>query len=657
MSEELRDHIQARKAAEEALRESHDLLELRIAERTAELKASKEELERELIIRRQTEEALRESQERYRLLAEHTGDVILTFDPGTLRITYASPSVERSSGFTPMEFLELSTEKHMTPDSYQRLMEIVTEEFILERSGTADPDRSRQVELEIYNKNGQTYWTEVNLSYLRNDEGKIISIIGTSRNIDERKKAEELLRAGEEKYRTLLDNVEEGYFECDLAGNLTFFNNAFIEIMGYSRERLSRINFREYMTAEEAERIYKVYNHIYRTGEPVRKVEHEIIDSGGNVRVHQFSTLLMRNKSGQPIGFRGVVGDITEKKRAEDALRESEERFRLMVRNALVGILVTQDGGIVYANPEIERATQYSFDELLGRSFLEFIHPEERDMVFDLYKRRFENKPIPRYFEGRFIRRDGREGWYKISSVLIEWNNRPALQVFLSDITEIKRAAEELRNALREKETLLQEVHHRIKNNLQIIVSLLGLQSRRIKDKKVQEVFQESKNRVMALSLVHEVLYKSSSLEAISLDKYIFRLARSLASAYDAPRRGISLNVQADEIKLQFDYAVPCGLIINELITNALKYAFPQDRSGEIRVVARSIGEDEVEIVISDNGIGLPEGYDWKRSGTLGLPLMAEIAEIQLHGCIQLDGGNGLTVTIRFKQTGYSRRV
>ncbi|NEQ78662.1 MAG: histidine kinase, partial [Okeania sp. SIO2C9] len=214
------------------------------------------------------------------------------------------------------------------------------------------------------------------------------------------------------------------------------------------------------------------------------------------------------------------------------------------------------------------------------------------------------------------------------------------------DITEQKLAEEALRKSLKEKEILLQEVHHRVKNNLQVISSLLDLQSSSLKDTKTIELFRESYNRVRSMALVHERLYSSASLEKINFAEYIETLACHLIQSYGLSTKPIEIKIDCQEVFLNLDKAITCGLIINELISNALKYAFPQQRGGVVEIRLKCEGE-QLFLTIKDNGVGLPKDLNWQAPSTLGLQLV-QILTQQLEGELELEPSQGTQFRIKF---------
>jgi len=217
------------------------------------------------------------------------------------------------------------------------------------------------------------------------------------------------------------------------------------------------------------------------------------------------------------------------------------------------------------------------------------------------------------------------------------------------EITQRKQAEERIMASLKEKEVLLQEVHHRVKNNMQIISSLFNLQSRHIEDKQAFEIFTSSQNRVRSMALIHERFYQSEDMARIELAEYVGSLSSHLLSSYGIDPGTVKLNLKIKDVFLDLNTAIPCGLIINELISNSLKHAFPGGKKGEIKIAVNSLNKNEIELIVSDNGVGLPRKVDFRDTETLGLHLVKILAEDQLHGDIKLDRTKGTSFHIRFK--------
>jgi two-component sensor histidine kinase len=233
--------------------------------------------------------------------------------------------------------------------------------------------------------------------------------------------------------------------------------------------------------------------------------------------------------------------------------------------------------------------------------------------------------------------------------------NSQALEV---EIGERQKAQAHAETSLREKELLLQEIHHRVKNNMQIVASLLRLQSRRLNDAKTQEILNDSRSRIGAMSLIHETLYKPSNLTSVSLREYIKELGLNLFDFYGVDPDRITLVTDVVSISLNIETATPCGLIINELVTNSLKYAFPDDRQGVITItMKRNEDGSGYLLYIADNGIGLPEDLDIRRTDSLGLQLVVNLTESQLQGRIEVQRDQGTAFLIAFQEIRYPKRI
>ncbi len=224
-----------------------------------------------------------------------------------------------------------------------------------------------------------------------------------------------------------------------------------------------------------------------------------------------------------------------------------------------------------------------------------------------------------------------------------EYGNVAGVVAFVVDITHQVEAEEQIKASLKEKEILLQEIHHRVKNNMQVVASLLNLQKNRIDDEESKAAFEESRDRIISMGLVHELLYQSESLSNINLGEYVKKLAENLLGI-----GGGNLKLDIETISIGIDQAVPCGLVINELISNSLKHAFPDEGFGTIQIMGRLLRE-EIELEITDDGHGIPE--DLENTNTLGLMLVKGLVESQLHGTWDISSSNaGTKHTIRFKK-------
>jgi len=284
--------------------------------------------------RKKAEMLIQKSEERYRLLADHMKDQVWLMDMN-MNITYISPSVEKALGYTFEEIRKLPIDKLLTPESFQKATDFITNRMPKAFKLASRDFQYKTLELAFVTKSGEILWGECSFNFIRDENNKPVSILGEARNVTERKIAEEKLCQSEEKYRTILEDMQEGYFETDLAGNFTFFNDTVCRSMGYTREELEGMNNRQYTDEEELKKVYEAFNQVYQTGEPCRNLEWKINKKDGSTLFVEGFISLLKDASGKPFGFRGVTRDITERKIAEEKLQETLENLKRAVETTI----------------------------------------------------------------------------------------------------------------------------------------------------------------------------------------------------------------------------------------------------------------------------------------------------------------------------------
>jgi PAS domain S-box-containing protein len=343
--------------------------------------------------------------------------------------------------------------------------------------------------------------------------------------------------------------------------------------------------------------------------------------------------------------------EMAERKRAEEELRESRDYLDSLVNYASAPIVVwSPEFKITRFNHAFEHLTGYKAEEVIGKQLNLLFPKENRDESLNKIERTLSGE-YWKSVEIPILRKDGNIQELLWNSANIYAEDGTMLIATIAqgtDITARKQAQDKLTASLKEKEVLLKEVHHRVKNNLQVISSLLNLQSQHIKDKESLEMFQESQNRVRSMALIHEKLYTSEDLAHIDIAAYIQDLTASLFSAYPV-NNAIKITIAITDIFLTITTAIPCGLIINELVTNALKHAFPHQQKGTITVSMTPSTNDSLILTVSDTGIGFPEGIDFRNTATLGMQLVISLVE-QLEGTITLDRSEGTRFRIEFRK-------
>jgi PAS domain S-box-containing protein len=337
-----------------------------------------------------------------------------------------------------------------------------------------------------------------------------------------------------------------------------------------------------------------------------------------------------------------------ERQRILKELRDNEARYRSLVELAPDGILILEDGRISYCNPAgLAIFGAASMEALLDKPVYDLLHPDEHATCAARIRTVLDTRGLvpPRHYRAR--RLDGQPMDLESCGGPCVQGQRPAVQVVVRDITERRQSEEQIRTSLQEKEALLKEVHHRVKNNLQIINSLLHMQTQQIKDSPAVATLTESQNRVRAMALVHETLYGSENLAHIDMAQYLESLCAYLWRAYQPDPSRVRLAVRVARSTLDLDRAVPCGLLVNELVSNALKYAFPDSRPGRLAVELEVPQDGTFALAVSDDGVGLPQGLDFRCTSTLGLQLVCGLTQ-QLGGTIHLDQTGGTRFAITF---------
>jgi PAS domain S-box-containing protein len=354
--------------------------------------------------------------------------------------------------------------------------------------------------------------------------------------------------------------------------------------------------------------------------------------------------------------------EILERAQTELALKESQRFVQKLADTAPIQLYVYDipSGQTVYTNQGTTSLLDHAVTELQGKStdtLDETIHPDDLELVTHRHQQwKSAGEGEIRQLEYRVKQPDGSWRYIQSQETLFVRDATGQPQQILGvavDITaakqleEVRKAEEQLQASLRDKEVLLKEIHHRVKNNLQIVYSLLRLQYRRVEDRFAAEILMEAQNRIKAIALIHEKLYRSENLSQVNLTQYVPNLVAGLLHSYQTSSKPIQLNTDIEPISLDLDAAIPCGLILNELITNALKYAFPGDRLGEIRVKFYKNPDHTATLVVQDNGIGLPRELNIAQTDSLGLGLVQDLVQ-QINGCLSIDRTQGTIFKITF---------
>jgi len=502
---------------------------------------------------------------------------------------------------------------------------------------------------------------------------------------ESQKRIDALLRIQEEQLRIInaspavsfLWKAEEGWPVVSVSKNISQFS--------YVPEDFTsgRIAYASIVHPDDLERVAKEVEHYssHNTGDFIQ--EYRIFDKNHGVHWISDYTHIRRNEAGTITHYEGIVLDITSQKNAEEALRETNSYLSSLFDYANAPIIVWDpEFRITRFNHAFERLTGKTEKEVIGKH-LSILFPESgRQSSLDRVRStlegvRMETAEIPILTTSGEIRtvlwnsatlfaEDGKTVIATIAQGLDITIRKKALnaleqlnanlenivnertRALNEEIQQRRQAEATIRASLDEKVLLLREIHHRVNNNLQIIISLIKLQIRAVEDTEMKQVLSEMRNRVQAMSLVHEKLYLSKSLSSIDIADYTRFLATQLFAFYGVDHRRIALQTDIEKNQLDIETAIPLGLIINELISNALRHAFPDDRTGTITISSHLEG-DLITLIIADDGIGMSPDYDWRGGASLGFRLVNSLVD-QLEGTIEKKNGKGTTFNIIFSR-------
>jgi PAS domain S-box-containing protein len=462
----------------------------------------------------------------------------------------------------------------------------------------------------------------------------IASVKMAFRLCDARKAAEDrelALRASEAQYRSLFDGAPVGYHELDTDGRIMNINRTELQMLGFGYDEMVGQPIWKFIVEPEshAATTAKLAGKL----QPGHTYERTFRRKDGSTFTAYVDDVLLKDGNGTTVGIRSTIQDVSRHKEAERRLHESEERYRVLIENAAEVIVVIQNGIIKFANTQAERLGGYSKRELIGMPVLDLARPEDHERVRMIHQLRLQGAPLPPGAEiSRIVRKSGETRWVDVKSTVITWGGAPATLHFYTDITERKQAEDALALALEEKGALLRELQHRIKNSLTMITSLIGLESGRVSDAFAHTVLNHLRDRVNSLTRLYALMDSTGEVQRIHVEDYFTNIVESLSATYLREKSNIQIEQRYDPVEIEAKMAAPCGLILNELLTNALRFAFPNVQQGHIWVDVADHGK-EILITVSDDGVGPAPEFSIEQSPGFGMRIIQLLVE-QLRGRI-----------------------
>ncbi len=590
------------------------------------------------IRRKQAEEALRESETTFRIHVENSFDVIFTLDKeGTF--VFLSPAWERHFGYPTSEAIGKRFDPFVHPDDVAPCVEHLMRVLNTGQSETSPPFRVKHTDggWRLFVANGTCYV---------DTKGERM-FIGVGRDITAQRQVEDALRESEEKYRALYESMNElaALHEVvhDKGGSAADYrildcNPAFSEVTGISREQAVGRLASDLYGADKAPYL-NTFAHVADTGDPAH------IEGYFAPMKKHFSISVSSPKKGY---FVTITSDITSRKEAEQKLEQSSALLGEVERMAKVGgwevdaktlgLTWTEETGRIYELPPgyippLEDGINY-------------FHPDDRTKLKEAVGRALENGE--HYdMEIRLITAKGNQIWTRTicHPQRVDGKTVKLLGTF-QDITERKFADDRIKSLLSEKELLLKEVHHRIKNNMNAISSLLTLQAETLKDPSAVAALKESGSRVRGMMVLYDKLYRSADFNTISVLKYLPSLVDEIVANF-SNSKSVKIEKKIDDFILDAKRLQPLGIIINELLTNIMKYAFT-GKDGDSITISATLAGNNVSLVIEDNGNGMPESIDFENSPGFGLMLVGILTE-QLEGTIRIERENGTRIILEFE--------
>ncbi len=610
------------------------------------------------------EKALKESEEQYRYLFDTIAQGIV-YQDSTGNITSANIAAQKILGLTLDEMQgRTSTDPRWKSihedgsdfpgENHPAMLALKTGQKIENVvMGVYDPKREEQ------------RWIKINaIPQFKNNEKLPYQVYTTFEDITKRKKALESLKESEERYSITLDAVNDGLWDWNVSSGDAFFSPNYYKLLDYNPGEFpaSYESWRLLVHPEDIDSVEKELEESVKFGIGFEIDLRMKTKSQNWLWVSTRGKSIEKDSTGMSTRMVGTLSDISRRKNVELSLKESEEKYRIISENTgdVIWVLDINSHKFSYVSPSVYKLRGYTVEEVLKQSLEEVMTPESYQFISDNLPSLIQS--IIAGDDSALIKTKRIDQLHKngtvvptevVTTPLINQEGQITQILGVSrDITERVKMEDQIQKSLKEKEILLKEIHHRVKNNLMVISSLLNLQSRYIKDKEVLGIFKESQSRARSMALIHERLYQSSDLKRINFGAYIRTLAIDIFHSYISDNERFKLTMDVDDLMLDINTTVPLGLILNELVSNCMKHAFPDDRTGEIKIDFHK-NDGEYVLKVSDNGIGFPEDLDFKNTQSLGLQIVNSLTN-QIDGEVYLDQSQGTAFTITFQESKYS---
>jgi len=660
------------------IREAYGELELRIAERTKELD--------------QINQAMAESEQQYRSLFDEVPIGLYRTTP-LGRFLDINPALVSLLGYPNREMLMnvSGSDIYVDPRDRNRWLDLIKREGIV-----------RDFTVRFRKYDGTIIWVRDTGKAVYDDSGHILYYNGNVEDITERKQAEEALKQSERRLIDIVEHLPDATFAIDRNGTVIAWNRVIEEMTGVNKEAIIGKGNYEYALPFYGAKRPILIDWILNTGNKIDPREYQNIKKIGQNIYAETKTVLSNGKSvalwgnasplcdinGNLIGAIESIRDVTEQKQVEEALQESEQRYRDVVEDQTEFICrFLPDGRLTFINEAYCSYFRLNREEIIGKPHFVVLLPDDARLVKTHLAALTPENPVA-VISHRIVMPSGEVCWQRWSDRAIFDNEGDVIeyQSVGRDITSQKEAEIQLKNyketleqqvrdrtselsrtnlklkkeiedrkiiqkkltqSSNEKDLLIREIHHRVKNNLQLIIGLIDMTKTRAHEPIVVSTLTDIMTKVQTMGSIHTRLYESKRFDKINMRKQVHDLVEMISGFYDHDHLDIVTNIDCAEIYLPVDQAIPCALALNEIISNIHKHAFKGRRNGLVEI-SLCLKENLLRFVIQDNGVGLPSGFDIEKSNRLGLRLMRTLVEQQLHGNVQITSKNGTEVVIEF---------
>ncbi|HMQ98705.1 MAG TPA: PAS domain S-box protein, partial [Ignavibacteria bacterium] len=598
---------------------------------------------RDITARKRAEVALKESEQQLQLIFENApiGMALTDLSKSFVKVNKAYCDI---IGYSKKELLTMTYEEITHPDDRELESEVLSQT----KNGTGS---NFHYEKRYLHKSGKVVYVDLRLNVLRDSLGKPYQQIAQVVDITERIESEQRLKQTQARLTAVLNNLPNVAI-YEYGEEINFVSENIMDILGYPAEEFMKNEslFSNLMLEEDIVEYDKRVSHWKRDGAK------GVISNEIRVRNKQDDIVWLEDHMYEvnPVNakpyYSGIMIDITQQKKTQLKMLETETKLSAILKN-LPKVVIYQSGlGNDFISDNISDMIGYTPAEVLENKYFfgSIMHPDDmpavKNSISNWHKSGDEGILN---MEFRVRKRNEEFIWIEDHMFKVKVNEKESyLSGILIDITDRKIAEQKISRSLKEKELLLKEIHHRVKNNLQVVSSLLKLQSGYVKDESSLDLLIDSQNRVRSMALVHQKLYQSKDFSEIDFPEYLKQLSEHLLNVFKAKSGDIEVVVKSANVNLGIDLAIPCGLILNELISNSLKYAFPGGKKGRISIDFAPV-DSGYEISISDNGVGFPKEVNYKETNSLGLQLVNTLVG-QIDGTIAMENTAGTTFNIRF---------